>query len=164
MKQTSPAKVKAKQITQVAFVVKDLQKTMENYWNVLGIGPWDVYEMHAPALSNMTYRGKPADFSMKVGNAMVGSIELQLIQPLSGESLYREALAEQGERVHHLQFITDNLDKVTQIMNQDGFATLESANVNDGKFAYFDMVDALKCIWEVFQPPTEMKPTYRWPE
>jgi len=164
MKQTSPAKVKAKQITQVAFVVKDLQKTMENYWNIFGIGPWDVYEMHAPQLSQMSYRGKPADFSMKVGNAMVGSIELQLIQPLSGESLYREALAEQGERVHHLQFITDNLDKVTQIMNQDGFATLESANVNDGKFAYFDMVDALKCIWEVFQPPTEMKPTYRWPE
>ena len=159
----SPAKIKVKQLTQVAFVVKDLQKSMESYWNILGIGPWDVYEMHAPILQNIKYRGKTADFSIKVGNAMVGQVELQLIQPIAGESLYKEALKKEGEGVHHLQFITDDLDRINEIMNEEGFATLEGADVYDGKFAYYDTTDALKCIWEVFQPPKEMKPAYRWP-
>jgi hypothetical protein len=39
MEQTSPAKVKVKEINQIAIVVKDLKTVMENYWNILGIGP-----------------------------------------------------------------------------------------------------------------------------
>ncbi|MBA7656178.1 hypothetical protein ES703_64093 [subsurface metagenome] len=41
MAQVSPAKIKVPHLHQVALVVKDLQKTMENYWNILGIGAWD---------------------------------------------------------------------------------------------------------------------------
>jgi len=54
MAQVSPAKVKVGDITQVDLVVKDVQKTVENYWNILGIGPWDIYELQAPLLSEVT--------------------------------------------------------------------------------------------------------------
>lgn len=37
--QESPAKVKVSAINQVALVVKDLQKSVEDYWNIFGIGP-----------------------------------------------------------------------------------------------------------------------------
>jgi hypothetical protein len=60
MVQTSPAKVKVTSINQVALVVKDLQKVMENYWNILGIGPWDVYSWEAPLVCDRKYHGGPA--------------------------------------------------------------------------------------------------------
>ena len=56
----SPAKVKVAGINQVALVVKDLQKVMENYWNILGIGPWDVYSWEAPLTYDRKYYGRPA--------------------------------------------------------------------------------------------------------
>ncbi|GAI83644.1 unnamed protein product, partial [marine sediment metagenome] len=43
MAQASPAKVKAKDITQVAIAVYDVRMVAENYWNILGIGPWEIY-------------------------------------------------------------------------------------------------------------------------
>ena len=38
----SPASFDVKGLEQVGIVVRDLQKSMENYWNNFGIGPWNV--------------------------------------------------------------------------------------------------------------------------
>ena len=164
MAQTSPAKIKVKEITQVDLVVKDVRRTVENYWNILGIGPWDIYELHAPMLAEVTYRGKPTQLSMKLGVATLGTMQLELIEPVSGDSLYSDFLAEYGEGPHHLQFTPDNVDEATKIMAEEGFPLLMSGRIGDGAFAYYDTVDALKTIWGAFRPPREMPPGYRYPE
>ena len=80
MEQVSPAKVKVTGISQVAFVVKDLHKVAKNYWNILGIGPWDIYSWEAPLVYNRTYRGKPAWAREKIALTMVGAVQLELCQ------------------------------------------------------------------------------------
>ncbi|GAH79418.1 unnamed protein product, partial [marine sediment metagenome] len=32
-----------REIVQLCIAVRDIEKSMERYWKVLGIGPWDVY-------------------------------------------------------------------------------------------------------------------------
>jgi len=165
MAQTSPAKVKVTRINQVCLMVKDIQKTMENYWNILGIGPWDLYDMHAPMTSELTYHGKPGQFKMKVALAMVGPTQLELIEPVSGESMYSDFLAEHGEGLQHLQFVADNADEITQIMTKQGFPSLMGGHVGDGIFDFYDTAYALKTIWEIFQPwSKEVSPDYHYPE
>ncbi len=46
-------------ITQIAVVVRDLQKTMELYHKTTGWGPWSVYEHTAPRLHDTVLRGVP---------------------------------------------------------------------------------------------------------
>jgi len=164
MAQVGPAKIKVPHLHQVALVVKDLQKTMENYWNILGIGPWDVFDMRPPMFSNLTYHGKPGQFVVKVGLAQVGTTELEVIEPVSGDNVYSDFMLEHGEGLHHVQFIVDNADETTQIMSEEGFSVLQSGHVNDGVFVYYDTVDALKTIWEVWQSAKAMSPNYRYPE
>jgi len=164
MPQVSPAKIKVPHLHQVSLVVKDLQQTMENYWNILGIGPWDIFDMRPPMYSNLTYHGKPGQFTAKAGLAQVGTTELEVIEPVSGDSIYSDFMEEHGEGLHHVQFLVDNADEMTQIMRKEGFPTLQSGHVNDGVFVYYDTVDALKTIWEVGQPPKAMSPNYRYPE
>ena len=163
MSQESPAKVKVREITQVNLVVKDLQKTAQNYWNILGIGPWDIYNLRAPVISEVLYHGKSTQFSMKLGVAMVGGVRLGLIEPISGDSLYSDFLAEYGEGPHNLHFPTDNVDEITQIMSQEGFPPLMSGRIGDGAFAYYDTADVLKTIWGAFRPPKGIVPDYRYP-
>jgi len=59
-------------------VVKDLQKVMENYWNILGIGPWDVYSWEAPLTYDHKYHGRPAWAREKIAITRVGGVELEL--------------------------------------------------------------------------------------
>jgi catechol 2,3-dioxygenase-like lactoylglutathione lyase family enzyme len=162
--QPSPARIKVSQLTQACIVVKDVQKTIESYWNIFGIGPWEVHEHGVPIIYKLTYRGKPGNFSHKVAFAMVGTGQLELIQPVSGGNIYSDFLAEHGEGLHHLQFQVSNLDETTKLMSKEGFPVLMGGRVGEGAFAYYDTTEVLKCIWEVFQPPKKLEPTYRWPE
>jgi catechol 2,3-dioxygenase-like lactoylglutathione lyase family enzyme len=41
----------------------------------------------------------------------MGNIELELLQPLGGQSPYQEFLESKGEGIQHLTFAVDDLDK-----------------------------------------------------
>jgi len=152
MVQTSPAKVKVRKITQVAIVVKDLQIVAENYWNILGIGPWDIYAWEVPLVYSRTYHGKPAWAKEKIALTQVGGVQLELCQPIDGPSLYQDFLDEHGEGLHHLQFIADNLDETVQILTEDdGFPSLQSGRVSEiSAYNYID-IKPLHTIWELVQ-------------
>jgi len=149
--EVSPAKVKVKAIAQLGIVVKNLEEVMKNYWNILGIGPWDILELVPPALHHQTYHGKPSDFMIRVVFAPAGQAQLGLLQPVSGDNIYSDFIAKHGEGLHHLRFTVDDINETTKIMNNEGFSTLMSGKVSDGGFAYYDTGHALKCIWEAFQ-------------
>ncbi len=74
MAQASPAKVKVKGINQVALVVKDIQAAVENYWNILGIGPWEIYLWAAPLVYNRKYHDKPTWAREKIALAQAGAV------------------------------------------------------------------------------------------
>ena len=60
MAQVSSAKIKCKGINQIAIVVEDLERVAENYWTILGIGPWAIYEWEAPLVYDRKYHGQTA--------------------------------------------------------------------------------------------------------
>ena len=52
-------------VAQVAFVVRDLDRTVEAYWTVFGIGPWHFYTYGPPLVTHMTYHGRPVEYRMR---------------------------------------------------------------------------------------------------
>lgn len=159
----SPAAIKVESIVQLAIVVKDVRKTVEKYWNILGIGPWDIYEIVPPALHERNYQGKEGDFTYWLAMTMAGPVQLELAQPISGGSVYADFLAEHGEGLHHIATKVDNVKETTKIMKQAGFSNLMSASLYDGGFAYYDTFKPLKCIVEAVQMPETMPPRVRYP-
>ena len=87
-------------ICQICFVVTDLKKTMRHY-AALGVGPFKVYSMDTRDMTGVTYRGKPADYSLEVAWASLGSWTLELIAPKRGKNIYTEFLEKHGDGIHH---------------------------------------------------------------
>jgi len=58
MSNESPSKIKCKGINQIAIVVEDLESVAENYWNILGIGPWAIFKWQAPWSTTANTMGK----------------------------------------------------------------------------------------------------------
>jgi len=172
MAQASPAKVKVKGINQVAIVVKDIQRTVENYWSILGIGPWEIYAWEAPLVFERTYYGKPAWAREKIALAQVGAVQLELVQPVEGDSIYQDFLTEHGEGLHHLNFLVDDvdeLDKTAEILAEEGFPTIQSGRIgtseDKGGYNYID-TKPLHTIWEPVHSPKKGKSVepIRYPE
>jgi catechol 2,3-dioxygenase-like lactoylglutathione lyase family enzyme len=170
MPQPSPAKVKVNRISQVAIAVNDLPLVVENYWSILGIGPWNIYAWEYPGVYQRTYHGQPAWAREKICHAMVGGVEFELMQPVDGPSLYRDFLTERGEGIHHLQFLVDDLDETVGILTgEHGFASLQSGSCGCSergcRYNYLYLAD-LGCIWEVVEcrEGIAAEPTRRYSE
>ncbi len=168
---TSPARVKVTGIKQVGIVVNDIYKTAENYWNILGIGPWEIREWGSTSvLYDRTYHGKPVWAKEKIAHAYLGDFELELCQTVEGDSVYQDWLSEHGEGLHHLKFVCDDIDEVSRLLTEQGFPSLQSGHFGDpkakaGGFNYFD-IKPLHIIWEPVHKPKSLpvEPIARIPE
>ena len=74
-------------IEQVAYVVKDMEEALPAYEALFG--PFEVSENELP---DCTYRGQSADMSLKMAINNAGPIEIELLQPIDGESPLTEHL------------------------------------------------------------------------
>ena len=139
-----------KAITHVSLVVKDIFQTMDDYWNIFGIGPWDVYDWKYPNLRDRVYHGKPAWAWEKIAHTRVGPVGLELAQTVSGDSIYQDYISEHGEGIHHLSFEVDDMAETARKLAP--FPVLQSASGGaDMKHAWsyiYSDIKPLGCIWE----------------
>jgi methylmalonyl-CoA/ethylmalonyl-CoA epimerase len=142
-------KIKIGEISQIAVVVRDLKKALANYWNTLGIGPWNIYTFAPPALTEPMIRGKPVPYSMRLALAEVGPIQYELIEPLEGPSIYKEFLASKGEGLHHFQSRFDEVTDQLMEFKKMGIDVLMSGKFGGGEFYYMDTEPILGTIYEI---------------
>jgi len=153
----SPARFKVTGLKQIGIVVKDVVRTAENYWNILGIGPWEIRDWGNHKLWDRTYMGKPGWGREKLGHAYLGDLELELLQPVEGKSIYQDWLDTHGESIHHIKFLCDDIDVTSKALSDQGFPTIQSGHFGDpkdkaGGFNYFD-IPPLHCIFEPVHKP-----------
>jgi hypothetical protein len=150
------------QINQIALVVRDLDVAMRQYWELLGVGPWKVYTYGAPLLRDMTYRGRTQEYRMRLALAQVGPLVVELIQPLSGDTIYVEHLDRKGEGLHHVGVFVASFDEAVAEAQQQGFSVLQSGRgfgrFGDEGFAYLDTEASLGMILELIEVPRERVP------
>jgi methylmalonyl-CoA/ethylmalonyl-CoA epimerase len=160
----TPFQLKA--VHQVGFVVRDIDAAMAAYWRV-GVGPWQVYTYGAPLVKEITYRGKPGNWRFRIALTHLNGLSFELIQPLSGESIYSEFLERYGGAggIQHLGIIVDDLDQVVAEARESGFEVVQSGRGHgvrgDGKFAYLATDDDLCTVYELMELVSERRPPER---
>lgn len=85
--------------TDIAIVVRDLEVSTDAYTRLLGWGPWDD---RTDEFDDVLLAGERVALDRQVARTLVGSVEVQLVQPGSGPSLERETLDTVGEGLHHI--------------------------------------------------------------
>ena len=148
---TDENKLIAKQMHQVSVVVSDVQAAVERYWNLFGIGPWQIFTFEPPELSDATIHGKTESYSMRIALAYMGDVQWELIQPLTGPSIYREFLDQHGEGVHHVSFGVDDYDGAVASMQEQGIDMLMGGSWHGATFGYMDTEKELGVIVEMFK-------------
>ena len=97
-------------IIQVAWVIEDIDAAESLWGSAFGIAKWTrIPDVHFGP-DTCTYRGEPADFVVHVSLAYAGDLQLELIQPVSGDNIYTEFLGAGGPGLHHVCFESDDLD------------------------------------------------------
>ena len=95
-------------MVQIGVIVRDLDRTVKFLSEVFGLGPFR-YITYPPDRDDMetTYRGEPGAYSHRIAFTELGPVELEIVQPLTGESGLTEFLEEHGEGIQHIRFNVD---------------------------------------------------------
>jgi hypothetical protein len=123
---------------QVAMIVRDLEAAMKRHWETCKIGPWDIYRFEPGKVENYTYRGKPATHTCLIAVVWSGDTQLELIQPLTGYSIYDEHLQRRGEGLHHIKLYHADCAKAVREYAARGYPVLQCGKIDDDEHYYLD--------------------------
>ena len=108
-------------ISQIGVVVRDVERAARYYSSLFGIGPFSIYEWSPDKHWNSE---ELSSLRLRMGKAMWGDVELELIQPLEGESDHTIFIEKHGEGLHHLGFNVADYDDVFEKFLCAGFKPL----------------------------------------
>lgn len=123
-------------LIQIGVVVKDINKVIERLES-LGIGPFRPKLL--PPNTKEWFRGKPLKAKFDIRSTMMGDTELELIQPIEGDSPHQEFLDSKGEGIQHIAFAVDDIDQAVDQLTKQGVSVLLRAKMPRGGIAYLDL-------------------------
>jgi catechol 2,3-dioxygenase-like lactoylglutathione lyase family enzyme len=96
-------------VRQIAYVVRDMDRALRYWTEVMRIGPF--FRFEAPPGPGTTFRGEPCLAHTGFALAQSGPVQIELIQPLNdAPSPFQEFLASGREGSHHVAFWTTRFD------------------------------------------------------
>ncbi|NJC32913.1 catechol 2,3-dioxygenase-like lactoylglutathione lyase family enzyme [Sphingomonas jejuensis] len=147
-------------VFQLAFVVDDLEAQLAHWTGTMGVGPF--YRFGLPlALEWLEMKGErvdpAADIFGGVAVAYSGDMMIELIQPGTAPSIYRDFLDAGRSGLHHLGSFTDDLDRTLAAAQARGIGVAMAGQLPLSRFAYFDTdAHGQGTMMEVIEPQQSM--------
>lgn len=149
-------------VTQIAWVTADIEAT-EKFLSVgFGAGNWTrMNDIHFSP-QDCTLRGEPADFTIHVSIVYVGDLQLEVIQPVRGASIYAEFLEKNGPGLHHVCFDVEDMDAALAAVAELGLTVHQAGSMMGGAmdFAYVDGTSAGAPYIELARIGDDMKAVF----
>jgi methylmalonyl-CoA/ethylmalonyl-CoA epimerase len=136
----------------LSLVVRDLDAAVR-FLESTGIGPFIDY----PPMREYTQLDVPDEegfFNTAIKCATIGPVQLQVVQPGKGRSIYKDFLEQKGEGVFHLGFVVDDIEQSEAEVRAMGLEVISRGRRDNGRgFAYFDTADKCGVTFLVRQSP-----------
>jgi methylmalonyl-CoA epimerase len=119
-------KFQAKSVDQIGIVVRDIDKAVESWSSLFGIGPWVFKDIDETDAGGHRIRVRRAFASL-------GPMQFELMQPVEGRLAISDFLDTHGKGVHHLCFVVDDVDEEAGKLAEQGVEVLETV---PGRYAH----------------------------
>ena len=131
----------------VGIIVSDLETAMDAYIANFG---YSFFQFKVNQ-GNASLGGSSSAFSLRFGFGQLGLNLIELIQPVSGTTLYSQHLAQRGPGLHHVAFSTLDLAAAREQLAARGYPSVQDGTIRGlVSFSYYDAKE-LACIVEPLQ-------------
>jgi methylmalonyl-CoA/ethylmalonyl-CoA epimerase len=134
---------------QVALVVRDIEKTAGNLCAIFGLPMPETFTLPPAAEAHTRFRGKPTKTRARLAVLKMGPVVLELTQPDSEPSSWKEFLDGRGEGVHHIGFMVDDLPGTLSFLQKRGISERHSGDYPGGRYVFVESAEKLGVIVNV---------------
>ena len=153
---------KNREIQQIAWLTRDLEKSMQAWIDVLRVGPWRVFRFTDKTVKNLKVGGRLVEepFEFRIGISSVGNMEIELIQPVRGPIIYEEYIQRRGEGLHHIKekLADDQMAKVVKDYESRGVEVTQTGQFFADFHFYLNTEPKLDFVLELGNCPYQELP------
>ena len=126
-------------IDQLGYIYKDIKKQAKILEEKLSL-PKFAYLENKP--TNYNYRGKETSIQTMIGFSRSLNVQIELIQLLKGECIFKEFIDAGKEGLHHFGIFVEDVDTIVQEYLKKGYKVVhEGITAGVQKIAYMDTYD-----------------------
>ncbi len=152
----------SRKIYQIAWVTRDIEKSLKAWVENLKVGPWKVFSFTDETVKNLKVGGVPVTepFKFLIAISWIGDMEVEIIQPVYGPMIYERYLQERGEGLHHIKEKIEEKDFANVLA---GYEALDIEVTQTGQFFadfhfYLDTEKKLDFVYELGNCPVQDLP------
>jgi catechol 2,3-dioxygenase-like lactoylglutathione lyase family enzyme len=140
-------------IRQIAYLVEALDASLERWSRYSGVGPWTVYK-NVVLIGH--FRGRQTSVTIDVGLSYQDDLQIEIIRVSSRTpSPYQDSAGRTLLGMHHIAWMTDDLDRDIVKAGSRGMVLAFSAANPASRVAYFESADEPGILFEFIEvtPP-----------
>lgn len=147
-------------IIQIAYVVPDLDRAIESWHRLWGLGPFLVRRHFV--LEDVTYRGQPAALEISAAYVQAGDVQLELVTQHDNEpSAFRDMFGPAQSGFHHVALDHEDHDRAVARYRELGFDVVSSFRTSEGRGAsYVDTRSAVGHMVEIYRMTDSLRELY----
>jgi hypothetical protein len=139
------------ELAQIGWVIPDIHITAKFLTNALGIVFPKPEKIRAQDIG-MTYQGKIVDGEWLTTQTYNGGTFIELVQPLSGQSMFHDYLAKcPTGGTQHLAFRlpVSDFDRITSDLRKQGYLVISEVDHPIARMIFFDTYQTLGVVTEI---------------
>ncbi len=141
----------------VGVVVHNIEAALEKMKTIFDIKTYNIVDFPPKEMKKedvqLYYHGKKNWFTARFCFIPMGTTEIELIEPIEGESVWKDFLREKGEGIHHLKYEVESLNETMEYFRERNIECSQYGSAvgkNFGKtWAYFETTKELGYVIEV---------------
>lgn len=133
------------ELFQLGYVYKDIEKQAKIMESVYGVSKFIIFD---PVELKINYRGVKTKIMVRGAFAQYNETQLELIQLIEGDSIYKEFLDQGREGLHHICYRVENLQVLVNKYKSEDIEVLQSGRIMTASYAYMDTEKTLGIIIE----------------
>ena len=136
---------------QIAWVVKDIAAAERFFIETMGVEKFMHFDTLVAEDTEGTYLGKPGNYVFNLYLAYAGDTQIELIEHVSGESIFKESLEQHGDAVQHVAYWLDDseYDAAAAHLEVSGYPLIQSLKLPIVRVGYFDTRPAIGVVTEI---------------
>ena len=138
----------SQEVWHLGFVVRDVEKTINNLRTLLGIKSWTKQVLEP---QDATVHGKAVNHRIKIAMGSFGTLQIELLQPVKGKTVYDEHLDQRGESFHHIaiRIPEQKLQEVLVHLQKKGGKIIQTGRVGAGLGYFYIKLKELDLVLEL---------------
>jgi len=130
---------------QLGYVYRSIEKPAREMEKFLGASKFIIFD---PVEVDITYREFKKKITIKSGFGKIFDTEIELLQPVEGESIYTEFLDEGKEGLHHISYNVENVSAYINAFKNQGIKVLQWGLLIKIIYVYLDTENIFNTIIE----------------